>query len=109
MAVNRQFKREGQPEADFLNCIAFGKTGETIAQHFIKGKQIAIIGSIQTGSYDAKDGTKRYTTDIVVDSFDFIGSGDKSSNNNKEQVSTNNKPVKEDDDLTPINDDFIPF
>lgn len=72
MAVTRQFKKD---ETDFINCIAFGKTGELIAQYLKKGSPIAIVGNIRTGSYDAKDGTKRYTTDVVVESFDFIGGG----------------------------------
>ena len=70
IAVTRQFKKE---ETDFINCIAFGKTGEIIAQYLTKGSPIAVTGNIRTGSYDAKDGTKRYTTDVVVESFDFIG------------------------------------
>ena len=74
VAVNRQFKKD---ETDFISCVAFGKTAEIIAQHFVKGKQIAVSGSIRTGSYDAQDGTKRYTTDVAVDSFDFIGSSNK--------------------------------
>ena len=74
VAVNRQFKKD---ETDFISCVAFGKTAEIIAQHFTKGKQIAVSGSIRTGSYDAQDGTKRYTTDVAVDTFDFIGSGNK--------------------------------
>ena len=74
VAVNRQFKKD---ETDFISCVAFGKTAETISQYFTKGKQIAISGSIRTGSYDAQDGTKRYTTDVAVDTFDFIGSGNK--------------------------------
>lgn len=78
LAVTRPFKKD---ETDFINCIAFNKTGETIAQYFTKGKPIAVTGSIRTGSYDAKDGTKRYTTDIVVDSFEFIGSNKSESDN----------------------------
>ena len=74
IAVNRQFKKD---ETDFISCVAFGKTAEIIAQHFTKGKQIAVSGSIRTGSYAAQDGTKRYTTDVAVDTFDFIGSGNK--------------------------------
>lgn len=124
LAVNRQFKREGQPEADFINCIAFGKTGEMIAQYLTKGRQLAVTGSIQTGSYDAKDGTKKYTTDILVDSFEFIGSGNgaarensNSFNNNSNGFNSNgfNTPnnsfsqPSHDDDMTPIDDGDIPF
>lgn len=72
IAVTRQFKRD---EADFINCVAFGKTAETIAQYLTKGGQIAITGNIRTGSYDAQDGSKRYTTDVVVESFEFVGGG----------------------------------
>ena len=85
LAVTRPFKKD---ETDFINCVAFGKTGETIAQYLTKGRQLAITGNIRTGSYDAKDGTKRYTTDVVVESFEFIGQGkqeqkeDNSFNNN---------------------------
>ncbi len=75
LAVTRPFKKD---ETDFINCVAFGKTGETIAQYVLKGRQVAVTGSIRTGSYDAQDGSKRYTTDVVLDGFEFIGN----SNNN---------------------------
>ena len=78
LAVTRPFKKD---ETDFISCISFGKTGETIAQYLTKGRQVAVTGSIRTGSYDAKDGTKRYTTDIVLDSFEFIGNNNNQSNN----------------------------
>lgn len=71
VAVNRPIKKG---ETDFISCIAWGKTAELISTYFTKGRQIAISGSIQTGSYEAKDGTKKYTTDVVVDSFDFLDS-----------------------------------
>lgn len=77
VAINRRFKKD---EADFINCVAFGKMAETIAQYMDKGSQIALTGRIQTGSYDAKDGTKRYTTDIVVESFEFVNGGKKEKN-----------------------------
>lgn len=71
IAVNRKFKKD---ETDFFNCIAFNKTGEIIAEHLTKGSPILIEGHIQTGSYENKEGRKVYTTDIIVDSFDFVGS-----------------------------------
>ena len=80
VAVKRQFKKD---ESDFINCIAFGKTAETIAQYFVKGNKIAIIGHIQTGSYD-KDGKKVYTTDVIVDAFDFVNSKGSSNNSNED-------------------------
>ena len=104
LAVTRPFKKD---ETDFINCIAFGKTGETIAQYLTKGRQLAVTGSIRTGSYDAKDGTKRYTTDIVVDSFEFIGSG---NNNNQGNTPQNNfGGMNFEDEMTPIDDGDCPF
>ena len=105
VAVNRQFKKD---ETDFIGCVAFGKTAEIIAQHFTKGKQIAISGSIRTGSYEAQDGTKRYTTDVAVESFDFIGSSGQAPSGNNES----NDPfggVGFNDDITPVDDGDMPF
>lgn len=100
VAVNRQFKKD---ETDFINCVAFGKTAETISQYLTKGRQIAVIGSIRTGSYDAQDGTKRYTTDVAVDSFEFVGSNGQADN----QGSNNADAFSEFggfDDVTPADD-----
>lgn len=75
IAVNRQFSnQDGNREADFINIIAWRKQAEVICNYFDKGNQIAIEGRLQTGSYDAQDGTKRYTTDVVLDTFHFIES-----------------------------------
>ena len=105
LAVKRPFKKD---ETDFINCIAFGKTGETIAQYITKGRQLAVTGSIRTGSYDAKDGTKRYTTDIVVDSFEFIGNSNGSSNN-QSGPSNDYDQGGFYDDMTPVDDWEMPF
>ena len=74
LAVDRKYKRDGQPDADFLNCVAFGRNGEFAEKFLKKGMKIAVTGSIQTGSYTDKDGNKRYTTDIVVDEHEFTES-----------------------------------
>ncbi|EDT26148.1 MULTISPECIES: single-stranded DNA-binding protein [Clostridium] len=100
LAVNR-FKKG---EADFISCVAFGKTAENIANFFFKGNQIAIKGRIQTGSYDAQDGTKRYTTDVVVEGFDFID-GNKKENNISSDENLNDALMEE---MGGDNDD-IPF
>lgn len=71
LAVDRQFKKEGQPEADFINCVAFGKSGEFAGRYLSKGVKIAIDGSIRTRTYDDKDGKKVYVTEIVVDRHEF--------------------------------------
>ena len=92
LAVQRPFKRE---ETDFINCISFGKTAEIIAQYFTKGKPILIEGHIQTGSYE-KDGVKRYTTDIVVSSFEFMGSNGQSKDNAANEGFEEMEPIFED-------------
>ena len=100
IAVNRQFKKD---EADFISCVAWNKTAETIAQYFTKGRPIAIVGHMQTGSYDAQDGTKRYTTDVAVESFEFVGSNGQADN----QGSNNADAFSEFggfDDVTPADD-----
>jgi len=75
VAVNRQFNnQDGNRDADFINVIVWRKQAEVICNYFDKGNQIAIEGRLQTGSYDAQDGTKRYTTDVVLDQFHFIES-----------------------------------
>lgn len=107
LAVTRPFKKD---ETDFINCIAFNKRAETIAQYLTKGRQLAVTGSIRTGSYDAKDGTKRYTTDIVVDSFEFIGSS--KSNDNQGSNSFNQDSfggMNFEEDMMPVDDGDMPF
>ena len=84
LAVNRPYKKD---ETDFINCVAFGKIAETIAQYVLKGRQVAITGSIRTGSYENNAGNKIYTTDVALDGFEFIGN----SNNNQGNSGTWNQ------------------
>lgn len=81
LAVDRRFKRQGEQEADFPNCIAFGKTAEFISNYFHKGMKISVCGRIQTGSYTGQDGRKIYTTDVVVEEAEFV----ESKNSQQEQ------------------------
>ena len=74
LAVDRRFKRDGEPDADFINCVAFGKSGEFAEKYLKKGTKIAVVGRIQTGSYTNKDGQKVYTTDVVVENVEFAES-----------------------------------
>ena len=74
LAVERDYKKEGEERAaDFINCLAFGKTAEFIERYFGKGSMIAITGRIQTGSYTNQEGQKVYTTDVIVDKVSFTG------------------------------------
>lgn len=74
LAVDRRFKRDGEQTADFINCVAFGKTGEFIEKYGHKGTKFVVEGRIQTGSYTNKDGQKVYTTDVVVEQVEFAES-----------------------------------
>ena len=75
IAVDRQFVREGEERgADFINIVAFGNRAETMKKYLTKGSQIAVDGRIQTGSYDGADGKKVYTTDVIVENFQFLDS-----------------------------------
>ena len=80
LAVDRRFNRNGDENtADFINCVAFGRSGEFAEKYFHKGMKIAITGRIQTGSYTNKDGVKVYTTDVVVEEQEFAESKNASS------------------------------
>ena len=75
LAVNRRFAREGDGQtADFLNCVAWSKTGEFISKYFKKGQQVGVVGRIQTRSWDAHQGQKHYATDRVVEEAYFADS-----------------------------------
>lgn len=80
IAVDRRFKKDGEQTADFINLVAFGKTAEFFEKYIKKGTKIIVEGRIQTGSYD-KDGTKVYTTDVVVEQVEFAESKSSSENN----------------------------
>ena len=74
LAVDRKIKRDNEPTADFISCVAFGRTAEFIEKYFVKGNRIGVYGHIQTGSYTNKDGARVYTTDVVVDEAEFVES-----------------------------------
>lgn len=82
IAVDRRVRRDGdQQTADFINCVAFGRSGEFAEKYFHKGIKIAVTGRIQTGSYTNKDGQRVYTTDVVVEEQEFAESKSASANN----------------------------
>lgn len=125
IAVNRNFTNsQGQREADFINIVAWRKQAELICQYFDKGSLIALEGRIQTGSYDDKDGNKRYTVDVALDNFEFVESKaarEQSSNSNnyeptpydyqdnksQSEVNIENDPFAEFGDSVSIDDNFL--
>lgn len=85
LAVPKRFKKDGEPDADFINCVAFGKTAEILEKYVSKGSQIGITARVQTGSYTNKDGVKVYTTDFVVEELDLLGKKESGENNGQSQ------------------------
>ena len=107
LAVDRRFKQEGGDTADFINCIAFGKTAEFIERYIFKGTKIALNGRIQTGSYTNKDNVKVFTTDVVVENVEFA----ESKNNNSNAGSNVNTSAQNEDFMSIPDgiDEELPF
>ena len=101
VAVDRKKKDDG---ADFINCVAFGKTAETISQYLVKGRQILIEGNIRTGSYENDEGKKIYTTNVNVERFEFIGNKGDSTISNDDSFGAGIP-----DDVVPETDGDMPF
>lgn len=122
VAVNRNFTNaDGKRDADFINVVAWRKQAETISKYFDKGNLIALEGRLQTGSYDDKDGNKRYTVDVALDNFEFVESKatkeqssssistpyDYQENNSTKEVNVENDPFAEFGDSVSIDDNFL--
>ena len=81
IAVNRNFKnKDGNVEADFINIVVYGRQVESISKYVFKGSQVGLEGRMQTRTYDAQDGTKRYVTEVIADNVEFLGSKNNSDN-----------------------------
>lgn len=108
LAVNRRFKRQGEAEADFIPCVAFGKQGEFAEKYLTKGQMIAITGRLQVRNWDDSNGNKRTTIEVVVEEQYFAES--KKDNNENSQKRENNGigegfyPIDDD-----VKDDDLPF
>lgn len=87
VAINRKYAKKGnKQEADFINCVTFGKTAEFVEKYFKKGNRIGLSGRIQTGNYLNKDNQKVYTTDVIVEEVEFVESKSECSSNNYEST-----------------------
>lgn len=92
LAVDRGLSKEkkqeaeanGQPTADFISCLAWGKVAETLSKYTAKGKKILVNGSIETGSYTVQDGSKRYTTDVLVNRIEILEFADNNNTNSQD-------------------------
>lgn len=107
VAVERPFsskRKEGDATADFINCVCFGKRGENIGQYFHKGNRIAITGRLQVSNWQDNNGQKRYSTDVVVEDFEFC------ENKNVNSVSMNGSQVPNSGPAQPSNNsEFFPI
>lgn len=111
LAVNRRFTQENGPTADFIRCVAFGKTAEFIEKYFRKGRKMDLNGRIQTGSYENQEGQKVYTTDIVVENAEF-GESKTSTDNRGSNATQNHTPQYHEDGFMDIPDGIdeeLPF
>jgi single-strand DNA-binding protein len=107
LAVNKRFKRQGEPDADFIPCVAFGKTGEFAERNFHKGQLISVVGRLQVRSWDDNEGKKRITTEVVVEEQYFAESKAKNQNTENRQKDIQEEgfyPVDEN-----AEDDDLPF
>ena len=103
LAVNRRFAQEGQQNADFINIVAWGKTGEFCSKFFKKGMQVSVIGRLQIRNYDDENGQKHYVTEVVAEEVYFADS--KKDNDEPENVNQAELDVKVVDDSS----DSLPF
>ena len=111
LAVDRRFKRDGEQTADFINCVAFGKTAEFIEKYFRQGMKLELTGRIQTGSYTNKDGAKVYTTDVIAEQVGF-GESRRVSNENASEQSDRRYGPEDGDGFMDVPDDVaeeLPF
>ncbi len=119
VAVSRNYTgANGERETDFINCVAWRKQAENIAKYCTKGSQVAVEGRIQTRSYDAQDGTKRYVTEIMADNVTFLGgkgSNVPADNNfvggssNVDTTDISEDPFKDFGEEVALSDDDLPF
>lgn len=100
LAIDRKFKREGEPTADFINCVAFGRNGEFVEKYLKKGQMISVVGRLQVRSWDDKNGNKRWNTEVIVDEHYFTGS----KSENTSVAEPNFIPIDDD-----AQDDDLPF
>lgn len=107
LAVERpRFDKSKPKEADFINCVMFGKRAETIANYVQKGHRFGVIGRLQINKYVDKDGNNRWSSDVIVNDFEFMQ--DKGNNSSNENMQQNNSSDYG-NDLTPVDDGDIPF
>lgn len=102
----QEMESKNQPTADFVNIVVWGRVAENCANYLRKGRLVGIQGRIQSGSYTAKDGSKRYTTDVVAQTVEFLEWGDTKKDNGNDNKADDYGGFE---DFHPIGNDDIPF
>lgn len=109
LAVERNYKQNNQPTADFINYVARNKTAELMNQYLHKGSLVGVEGRIQTGNYENKEGLKIYTTEVIIDRIQFLeGKGIKQENEFKQKRETS-EIFSFEDNTSDIQEDDLPF
>lgn len=101
LAVNRRFKKEGEQEADFINCVAWKNTADLINKYFKKGQQILVDGRIQTRSYE-DNGQKHYITEVIVENVYFTGTKKEEPVDITNEITNDNQTMVGEDDSLPF-------
>lgn len=101
IAINRMKSKDGTQKTDYIPVVAWRSLAETCGRYLAKGRKVAVMGSIQTRTYDAKDGTKRYVTEVVANNVEFLSP--------KQQEQAPNLPSSDVDEFVPADDEELPF
>lgn len=109
LAVNRQFKKEGEQQADFINIVVWRKQAENVANFLKKGSLAGVEGRIQTGSYEGQDGKRVYTTEVVADSVQFLDSKSSSDTQQSAPQQQYQAPQQQNNTVLDVQDDDLPF
>ena len=103
IAVDRTYKREGQPTADFIPIVVFGRSADNCGKYLSKGRLVAVSGRMQTRSWDDQDGKRRYITEVIADEVDFLDRGSDTKGQGSEGISDSDfsdfRPIEEEDEL----------
>ncbi len=106
LAVPKRFSNQGERDAEFINIVVWRVQADNCHKYLKKGSKACVVGSLQTRSYDAQDGSKRYVTEVVAEEVEFLSTRNNNDNSNNVSSSSSDSDASE---LQPIEDDTLPF
>lgn len=109
IAVNRPFAKEGDQQADFINCVVWRRLAETLANYQRKGNQIAVEGRIQTRSYENQEGKRVYVTEVVADNIQYLDSKNSEKSTQQQRIDVMNEQIEKVAEPADVNDEDLPF